>query len=197
MLVSCLCGLQLVNPSEMSIDCYFILILGLLPRISEKEEAQKLPSMFQVRYHKHIIYSWGISPLIMTEEWVLLLTLADCIFENLKYVHWVPNSFIRVFPISLETPLSPVDHNRTAYRRVFQWIKKLSLSLPRGYPLSSKILHLHLLHFYHVKINLHFMIKVKMIYMARKHKRNQETYARLGFLPKPKELTNTTIEQNI
>lgn len=41
------------------------------------------------------------------------------------------------------------------------------------------------------------MIKVKMIYMARKHKRNQETYARLGFLPKPKELTNTTIEQNI
>ena len=33
--------------------------------------------------------------------------------------------------------------------------------------------------------------------MARKHKRNQEAYARLGFLPKPKELNNTTIEQDV
>lgn len=45
---------------EISVDGYSVLILGLLPRISEKEEAQKLPSMFQVRYRKHIIYSWGI-----------------------------------------------------------------------------------------------------------------------------------------
>ena len=50
---------------EMSVDCYSIFILGLLPRISEKEEAQKLPSMFQVRYRKYIIYSWGIILLII------------------------------------------------------------------------------------------------------------------------------------
>ena len=33
--------------------------------------------------------------------------------------------------------------------------------------------------------------------MARKPKRNQEAYTRLGFLPKQKELTNTNIEQDV
>ena len=32
--------------------------------------------------------------------------------------------------------------------------------------------------------------------MARKPKRNQEAYTRLGFLPKEKELNNTNIEQD-
>ena len=32
------------------------------------------------------------------------------------------------------------------------------------------------------------MINVKIIYMARKPKRNQEAYTRLSFLPKQKEL---------
>ena len=32
------------------------------------------------------------------------------------------------------------------------------------------------------------MIKVKMINMARKPKRNQEAYTRLGFLPKQKKM---------
>ena len=41
------------------------------------------------------------------------------------------------------------------------------------------------------------MIKVKIIYMARKPKRNQEAYTRLGFLPKQKELINTNIEQHV
>ena len=41
------------------------------------------------------------------------------------------------------------------------------------------------------------MIKVKIIYMARKPKRNQEAYPRLGFLPKQKELNNTNIEQDV
>ena len=40
------------------------------------------------------------------------------------------------------------------------------------------------------------MIKVKIIYMARKPKRNQEVYTMLGFLPKQKESNNTDIEQN-
>ena len=37
------------------------------------------------------------------------------------------------------------------------------------------------------------MIKVKIIYMARKPKRKQEAYTRLFFLPKKKELNNTNI----
>ena len=41
---------------------------------------------------------------------------------------------------------------------------------------------------------LHLMIKVKMINMARKPKRNQEAYTRLGFLPKQKKLNITNIE---
>ena len=40
------------------------------------------------------------------------------------------------------------------------------------------------------------MISVKIIYMARKPKRNQEAYTRLGFLPKQKELNNTNMEQD-
>ena len=40
------------------------------------------------------------------------------------------------------------------------------------------------------------MIKVKIIYMARKPKRHHEAYTRLGFLPKQKELNNTNIEQD-
>ena len=32
--------------------------------------------------------------------------------------------------------------------------------------------------------------------MARKPKRNQEAYRRLGFLPRQKELNNTNIEQD-
>ena len=32
--------------------------------------------------------------------------------------------------------------------------------------------------------------------MARKPKRNQQAYIRLGFLPKQKELNNTNIEQD-
>ena len=38
--------------------------------------------------------------------------------------------------------------------------------------------------FCHFTINLHLIIKVKIINMARKPKRNQEAYTRLGFLPK-------------
>ena len=41
------------------------------------------------------------------------------------------------------------------------------------------------------------MIKVKIIYMTRKPKRNQEAYRRLGFLPEQKELNNTNIEQDV
>ena len=42
------------------------------------------------------------------------------------------------------------------------------------------------------------MIEVKIIYMARKPKRNQEAYTRLiSFLPKLKELNNTKIEQDL
>ena len=36
----------------------------------------------------------------------------------------------------------------------------------------------------------------KIIYVARKPKRKQEAYARLGFLPKQKELNKTNIEQD-
>ena len=32
--------------------------------------------------------------------------------------------------------------------------------------------------------------------MARKPERNQDTYTRLGFLPKQKELNNTNLEQD-
>ena len=39
------------------------------------------------------------------------------------------------------------------------------------------------------------MFKVKIADMARKPKRNQKAYTRLGFLPKQKELNNTNIEQ--
>ena len=41
------------------------------------------------------------------------------------------------------------------------------------------------------------MIKVKMINMARKPKRNQEAYTRLGFLPKQNKLNITNIEQDV
>ena len=41
------------------------------------------------------------------------------------------------------------------------------------------------------------MIKVKMINMARKPKRHQEAYTRLGFLPKQKKLNITNIEQDV
>ena len=40
------------------------------------------------------------------------------------------------------------------------------------------------------------MIKVKIIYMAKKPKRNQEAYTRLGFLLKQKELNSANIEQD-
>ena len=40
------------------------------------------------------------------------------------------------------------------------------------------------------------MIKVKIIYAARKPERNQEAYTRFGFLPKQKELNNTNMEQD-
>ena len=50
--------------------------------------------------------------------------------------------------------------------------------------------------FSYFTVNLHLMIKVKIIYMARKPKRNQEVYTMLGFLPKQKESNNTDIEQN-
>ena len=36
-----------------------------------------------------------------------------------------------------------------------------------------------------------------MINMARKPKRNQEAYTRLGFLPKQKKLNITNIEQDV
>ena len=51
--------------------------------------------------------------------------------------------------------------------------------------------------FCHFTINLHLMIKVKVINMARKPKRNQEAYTRLGFLPKQKKLNITNIEQDV
>ena len=42
------------------------------------------------------------------------------------------------------------------------------------------------------------MIKVKIISMARKPKRNHEAYGWLGFLlPKQKELNNANIEQDV
>ena len=43
------------------------------------------------------------------------------------------------------------------------------------------------------------MIKVKIISMARKPKRNHEAYERLGFLPKQNsnELNNANIEQDV
>ena len=42
------------------------------------------------------------------------------------------------------------------------------------------------------------MIKVKIISMARKPKRNHEAYGRLAFLlPKQKELNNANIEQDV
>ena len=37
------------------------------------------------------------------------------------------------------------------------------------------------------------MIKVKMINMARKPKRNQEAYTRLGFLPKQKKCADVRL----
>ena len=40
------------------------------------------------------------------------------------------------------------------------------------------------------------MIKVKIIYVARKPERNQEAYTRLGVLQKQKELNNTNMEQD-
>ena len=52
--------------------------------------------------------------------------------------------------------------------------------------------------FCYITINLQFMIKVKIISMARKPKRNHEAYGRLGFLlPKQKELNNANIEQDV
>lgn len=42
------------------------------------------------------------------------------------------------------------------------------------------------------------MIKVKIISMARKPKRNHEAYGRLGFLlPKQKELNDANIQQDV
>ena len=40
------------------------------------------------------------------------------------------------------------------------------------------------------------MIQVKIMYTARKPKRNQEAYTRLGFLPKQRKLNNTNMEQD-
>ena len=40
------------------------------------------------------------------------------------------------------------------------------------------------------------MIKVKIIYAARKPERNQEAYTRLGVLQKQKELNNTNMGQD-
>lgn len=80
MLLSCLCGLHHVNPSGMAMDYYSIFILGLLPKISEKEEAQKLPSMFQVRYREQIICTWGIILPILYKT----MNKSECLFW-----HWL------------------------------------------------------------------------------------------------------------
>ena len=52
---------------------------------------------------------------------------------------------------------------------------------------------LRLLHF---ATYLHWVIKVKIIYMVRKPKWHQEAYTRFGFLPKQKEFNNKNIEQD-
>lgn len=41
------------------------------------------------------------------------------------------------------------------------------------------------------------MVKIKVIYMARKRKRNEEAYERLCNLPNQKELNNANIEQDV